>query len=187
MCIERGESGRAVSRQDMAALTTASLFQNALPDNFPLGQLFPFHSPWASSSLTLISALWPDYPLYNHIRNHPGCLPRPTLTLSLHTMRPQGLLGSLPAVLLLSSPFVGAVSLDCKNVVVDGQHFDLGDLAGPRAVHLIQDTPPSLSNTTFTVDICNPLKRTKGVPKDNECPTGTYGKYNHFCIHQPPD
>jgi hypothetical protein len=87
----------------------------------------------------------------------------------------QGMLGSLPAILLLSATTATAVSLDCKNVVVKGQHFDLSELAGPRAVHLIEDTPPSLSNTTFTVDICNPLKRTKNVPKDNECQTGTYG------------
>jgi hypothetical protein len=84
---------------------------------------------------------------------------------------------SLAAVCLLSSASVrvSAVSLDCKNVLVKGQHFDLSELAGPRAVHLIEETPPSLSNTTFTVDICNPLKRTKGVSKDNECQTGTYG------------
>jgi hypothetical protein len=87
----------------------------------------------------------------------------------------QGILGSLPALFLLSATTVTAVSLDCKNVVVKGQHFDLSELAGPRAVHLIEDTPPSLSNTTFTIDICNPLKRTKNVPKENECPTGTYG------------
>ncbi|KAI5252585.1 hypothetical protein E4T42_03371 [Aureobasidium subglaciale] len=86
----------------------------------------------------------------------------------------QGMFGSLPALLLLSATTATAVSLDCKNVVVGGQHFDLSELAGPRAVHLIEETPPSVSNTTFTVDICNPLKRTKGVPKDNECQTGTY-------------
>ncbi|KAI4731650.1 hypothetical protein E4T49_00414 [Aureobasidium sp. EXF-10728] len=86
----------------------------------------------------------------------------------------QGVLGSLPALLLLSATTATAVSLDCKNVVVKGQHFDLSELAGPRAVHLIEENPPSLSNTTFTVDICNPLKRTKNVPKDNECQTGTY-------------
>ncbi|KAG9884265.1 hypothetical protein KCU94_g18294, partial [Aureobasidium melanogenum] len=86
----------------------------------------------------------------------------------------QGVLGSLPALFLLSATTATAISLDCKNVVVKGQHFDLSELAGPRAVHLIEDTPPSLSNTTFTIDICNPLKRTKNVPKENECPTGTY-------------
>jgi len=93
----------------------------------------------------------------------------------LEAMWAQGMLGSLPALLVLSATAATAVSLDCKNVVVKGQHFDLSELAGPRAVHLLEENPPSLSNTTFTVDICNPLKRTKNVPKDNECQTGTYG------------
>jgi hypothetical protein len=94
----------------------------------------------------------------------------------------QGMLGSLPALLLLSATTASAISLDCKNVVVKGQHFDLSELAGPRAVHLLEETPPSLSNTTFTVDICNPLKRTKNVPKDNECQTGTYGIESHCTL-----
>ncbi|THY25835.1 hypothetical protein D6D01_04831 [Aureobasidium pullulans] len=86
----------------------------------------------------------------------------------------RGMLGSLPALILLSATSTNAITLDCKDVLVKDQHFDLSELAGPHAVHLIEETPPSLSNTTFTIDICNPLKRTKGVPKDNECQTGTY-------------
>ncbi|KAL1302726.1 hypothetical protein AAFC00_003080 [Neodothiora populina] len=88
-------------------------------------------------------------------------------------MRPHSLNFSLPSALLLLPALVSAVTLDCKHIRVDGQSFDLSELGGPRSVSLIEETPPSLTNTTFTVDICNPLQRTKGVPKADECAGGT--------------
>lgn len=80
---------------------------------------------------------------------------------------------SLPSALLLLPTLVSAVTFDCSHVRVDGQSFDFSELKGSHSVHLIEDTPPSISNTTFTLDICNPLQRTKGVPKEDECPSGT--------------
>ena len=91
-------------------------------------------------------------------------------------MRLQSLDLSLPSALLLLLPaLASAVTFDCQHVVVGGQSFDFGELRGPHSVHLIEDTPPSVSNTTFTLDLCKPLQRTKGVPKENECPGGTRG------------
>lgn len=72
---------------------------------------------------------------------------------------------------------VYAITLSCDDIVIDGRSFNLKPLGGPHSVHWIQDTPPSISNFTFTVDICKPLKRTKGVPKKDECPTGTRGEW----------
>ncbi|TKA71873.1 hypothetical protein B0A49_04521 [Cryomyces minteri] len=79
---------------------------------------------------------------------------------------------AIPAFLTLPS-LISAISLDCSKILVDGQSFNLKALGGPHSVHWIRETPPSLSNTTFTIDICQPLKRTKDVPKSNECPGGT--------------
>ncbi|KAK5128779.1 hypothetical protein LTR85_000112 [Meristemomyces frigidus] len=79
---------------------------------------------------------------------------------------------SVPALLLLPAS-ISAVTLDCKHIRVDKQSFDLSALGGPKTVHQLQYLQPSISNTTFTIDICQSLKRTKGVPKSDECASGT--------------
>jgi len=80
---------------------------------------------------------------------------------------------SLPLSLLLVLPTVSAITLDCKHIRADGQSFDLSALGGPKTVHYQTYRAPNIHNTTFTVDVCNALKRTTGVPKGNECPSGT--------------
>ncbi|KAK3944510.1 autophagy-related protein 27 [Diplogelasinospora grovesii] len=62
--------------------------------------------------------------------------------------------------------------LNCKELVVDGHKFDLGALAGPHTVVTHEYSPPSYYNTTYTLDICAPLKRKGDVPKGLECPNG---------------
>lgn len=72
-----------------------------------------------------------------------------------------------------------AVMLSCEHVRVDKQSFNLEKLGGPHSVVTTLREPPSHSNTTYTVDICKPLKR-KGadeVPKEEQCPTGTRGVF----------
>ncbi|RMY79348.1 hypothetical protein D0863_00101 [Hortaea werneckii] len=76
------------------------------------------------------------------------------------------------SALLLLPAAISAVTFDCSHVRVDKQSFDLSELGGPKTVHFQQYLPPSVSNTTYTVDICAPLPRTKGVPKTDECPNG---------------
>ncbi|GAB7353983.1 hypothetical protein MBLNU459_g4578t1 [Dothideomycetes sp. NU459] len=78
----------------------------------------------------------------------------------------------LPLLLLLPA-VVTAVTFDCSHVRVDGQSFDFSELGGPHSVWRTEDTPPSVLNTTFTIDVCSPLRKTKGVPKYDECPVGT--------------
>lgn len=66
--------------------------------------------------------------------------------------------------------------LQCKNVVIDGHKFDLGELGGPHTVVTEEFSPPEHINTTYTLDICAPLKRSEKVPKGHECPNGARGK-----------
>lgn len=79
---------------------------------------------------------------------------------------------SVPSLLLLPAS-ISAVTLDCQHIRVDKQSFDLSALGGPKTVHQLQYLQPSISNTSFTIDICKSLKRTSGVPKSDECASGT--------------
>ncbi|KAF1954686.1 hypothetical protein CC80DRAFT_493472 [Byssothecium circinans] len=81
---------------------------------------------------------------------------------------------SLSSLLTLASfiPASWAV-LDCKDILVGGQHFHFGDLGGPHVVHWSQEDFIERKNWNFTLDLCANLKRHKGVPKDEECNQGT--------------
>lgn len=78
---------------------------------------------------------------------------------------------------LLTIPLVAtltqAVSFDCSRVLTAGVNFDLSKLKGPHSVSYIEDEPPSVSNTTFTIDICQPLAKENGTPNAEQCPIGT--------------
>lgn len=73
------------------------------------------------------------------------------------------------ASLLALSPLLSFAQFDCSKIVVDGKTWDLSKLGGPRSVYNVVDHPPSVINTTYTLDLCKPL------PKDSQCPSGTYG------------
>ncbi|KAH8819223.1 autophagy protein-like protein Atg27 [Xylogone sp. PMI_703] len=64
-------------------------------------------------------------------------------------------------------------NIDCHNVVVEKKAFDLSPLGGPRSA--LQSVPHEVTfdNTTWTIDICRPLKRAKDEPKDEQCVGGT--------------
>jgi len=80
---------------------------------------------------------------------------------------------NLFALLALPS-LINAVTFDCKSVVIDKTHFDLSALSGEHVLHWNYSATDLLTKTwTFTLDICRPLKRTKGVNKAEECPSGT--------------
>ncbi|KAL8794187.1 MAG: hypothetical protein Q9195_003255 [Heterodermia aff. obscurata] len=69
-------------------------------------------------------------------------------------------------------PFTTAINLDCERARADGQTFDLSALGGPKTViHTTGDVHPSYVETAFTVDICQPLKKTG--PKGEDCPNGS--------------
>ncbi|KAH6976989.1 autophagy-related protein 27 [Ilyonectria sp. MPI-CAGE-AT-0026] len=76
---------------------------------------------------------------------------------------------------LLVAPVLGGMTLTCENIRVDGHSFDLSKLRGPHSVvtTLYQPSPPRHYNTTYTLDVCGPLKKSGKVSKDEQCPTGT--------------
>ena len=65
------------------------------------------------------------------------------------------------------------MTFDCANFVVDKHRYNFEELGGPHTVHWTRDEPPSISDFAFTLDICKNLPRVKGVPKEEQCLTGT--------------
>ncbi|KAI9820530.1 MAG: hypothetical protein M1832_003721 [Thelocarpon impressellum] len=80
---------------------------------------------------------------------------------------------SLLATTLLLPAFIAASDIDCKHIRIQKKSFDLSALGGPHSVSHVVKEPPSISNTTFTVDICQPLKVPKKTPKEDTCPNFT--------------
>ncbi|KAF3766050.1 hypothetical protein M406DRAFT_231604, partial [Cryphonectria parasitica EP155] len=59
----------------------------------------------------------------------------------------------------------------CNQVQVDGQRWNFEALAGPHSVVTWQEQQPfQFVNTTYTLDLCAPLK--KEGPADESCPNG---------------
>jgi len=95
------------------------------------------------------------------------------------------LLSTLLPSLILASP-----GFDCSNIVRDGGRWNLKELGGARSVHWIRPGEPTTKNFTFTMDICRPLLRHRGVPAQDECPGNTrvcgidysYNKYDNITI-----
>lgn len=84
---------------------------------------------------------------------------------------------------ILFPALIAAVgNLDCGNIVTDGKQWDLSKLGGPRSVMTSHETPPTIHNTTYTIDICRPLKRSGEVKNGYECPVGTRGSPSLFWI-----
>jgi len=77
---------------------------------------------------------------------------------------------------LLAAPVFAAETLDCGKIRADGHTFDLSKLGGPHSVVTTRyrPNPPEHYNTTYTLDICKPLKKSGGK-KSPECPNGTRG------------
>ena len=84
---------------------------------------------------------------------------------------------SLIYALLPLAHLAASVSIDCDHIRVDGKKFDLSKLAGRHAIS-IHDTsrPPAEYNTTWTVNLCAPLKKINGIRDQDQCPAGTRGK-----------
>ena len=83
----------------------------------------------------------------------------------------------MPTRSLLTSwlllPAALAVTFDCERIVADDQKFNLKALGGPKDVHWIKPEPPGVLNTTWTLDICQQLKKPKEGDKAHSCPVGT--------------
>ncbi|KAL2020797.1 hypothetical protein VTK56DRAFT_7995 [Thermocarpiscus australiensis] len=79
---------------------------------------------------------------------------------------------TLASLLLLAPPASGTL-LSCDQLVVDGHRYDLQALGGPHTVVTHEYVRPTYHNTTYTLDICAPLRRKGDVPKEEQCPNGT--------------
>ena len=83
----------------------------------------------------------------------------------------------LTSALLLPAT-VDAITMNCKELRASGVSFNFEKLGGPKTLSLYESEPPGHRNTTFTIDICKPLK----VPSDKKeraktCPAGTQGEW----------
>ncbi|KAK7746941.1 type II membrane protein [Cytospora paraplurivora] len=80
------------------------------------------------------------------------------------------------SLLLLATP--AAAMLRCDHIQVDGQKFNFRDLGGPHSVVTTQAQPEwepyDYINTTYTLDLCAPLK--KDGPVKESCPNGSRGE-----------
>ncbi|KAI0911781.1 autophagy-related protein 27 [Ustulina deusta] len=70
---------------------------------------------------------------------------------------------------LLLAPLPTAAMFRCAHVVSDGQQFNLEKLGGPHSVVTSLVEGSGMYNTTYTVDICTYLKKTKS----DQCPNST--------------
>lgn len=86
---------------------------------------------------------------------------------------------SISLILLLPILAI-AVSLDCSDIRDDKTSWNLEELGGPHSLYTVNEHASKIRNTTFTFDICKPLVKTKGIPKDEDCPNHTWGNYTHW-------
>jgi len=80
-------------------------------------------------------------------------------------------------VSLLLAPLAAAEKLDCSSIDADGVKFDLSKLRGPHSIVMSEATPPTVTNTTYTLDLCGPLTRKGKVDDADRCPDGTWGAW----------
>ena len=91
-------------------------------------------------------------------------------------MRPLSTRQVLSSFLAIYSVVISAISIDCSDILVDKKQFNLKALEGPHSLYKVEKPLPAIKNTTFTIDICRPLEKTKGVPKGEDCPNGSRGE-----------
>lgn len=84
---------------------------------------------------------------------------------------------ALLTTILLPALVAAVGNLDCQRIVTGDKTWDLSALTGPHSVMTSHEQPPSIVNTTFTIDICQNLEKKGDVKKDDACPSYTRGKF----------
>ncbi|KAI0431384.1 autophagy-related protein 27 [Xylaria sp. FL1042] len=76
---------------------------------------------------------------------------------------------------LLLAPLPGVAMFRCDHVLAGDQRlsFNLKELGGPHSVVTSEVEGSRMHNTTYTVDICAPLKKKGDVKKEDQCPNGS--------------
>lgn len=90
---------------------------------------------------------------------------------------PHNPLLAVSAVSILSALVSGSPGFDCSNIVAQKVRWNLKELGGPRMVEWVREVEPSQHNFTFTLDICKPLVKHKGVNPHDECPGNSRGEW----------
>ena len=68
-------------------------------------------------------------------------------------------------------------AIDCKQTVpVNGKKYDLSKLDSVHSVYSLDESrSPSVSNTTWNVNICRPIPIDKKISTADQCEQGTTG------------
>jgi autophagy-related protein 27 len=74
-----------------------------------------------------------------------------------------------------------ALTFDCSNIQVKGKKFNFEKIGGPHTVSVVEHFPPSIHNTTWTVDLCDTLKKDKNIPAGDQCLGGSQGRHSGGC------
>lgn len=80
-------------------------------------------------------------------------------------------------------PFLASANaLNCDHARADNVPWNFKPLAGPKSVLHSVENSASFTNTTYTIDLCVPLKRKSDVPDNQKCPGGTQCKLSRaYC------
>lgn len=67
--------------------------------------------------------------------------------------------------------------LHCDNILINGYKFNLDKLKGPHSVvtSKYDSMTHTYHNTTYTLDVCQPLKKSDKSKSEEQCPNGTRG------------
>nr|POE86545.1 autophagy-related protein 27 [Quercus suber] len=77
------------------------------------------------------------------------------------------------SIMALLPATISAITFGCDQIVVEKQSFNLKELGGPKSVHWLTSNPPSIANTTFTIDICANLVKDDTIPSKDQCASNT--------------
>lgn len=70
-----------------------------------------------------------------------------------------------------------SIAFDCSHIRAHGKKFNFEKIRGPHTVSVVEHSPPSIHNTTWAVDLCGTLKKSKDIKPGDQCPGGSYGSY----------
>ncbi|KAL2891194.1 Autophagy-related protein 27 [Ceratocystis lukuohia] len=78
-------------------------------------------------------------------------------------------------LLLAPTSTLAAASLQCDSILANNHKYDLSPLRGPHSVVTTITEKNAIYNTTYTIDLCAPLKRVNdgSIPAREQCPEGT--------------
>ncbi|KAG6005935.1 type II membrane protein [Claviceps maximensis] len=73
------------------------------------------------------------------------------------------------------APLSSLAMLHCENILINGFKFNLERLKGPHSVvtSKYDSMTHTYHNTTYTLDVCGPLKKSGKSKSKEECPNGT--------------